>query len=242
MGAYSQMSSPLMGLYLKDDFLTNDTAIADGTLGELKWDATTIGNASTMAYLVTTNTGVDEYGVFRDTTNATADGDGEAFNLLDDTIVLGPSGGYFRFKVRLSDQIASNNWRIGLADSVTATSPTVGIWVESDGGVISLQADSADHGDVDASAANVGTLTSGTTMVVATWHTFEVQWSGENAQGGPKSAVLYVDGILAAQLDNIMIDNDEEMEPSIVHWQDSGGALAVELDIDYYELFIARAQ
>ena len=78
-------------------------------------------------------------------------------------------------------------------------------------------------------------------MVVTTWHDIEVRFDGENANGGPDSAQMYVDGELAAKLDGtIVIDNDEEMELSIVHWQDSGGALAVELDIDYIELFLAR--
>jgi hypothetical protein len=240
----SQFSMPMScrhGLFVKDDFLGND-AVADATLGELMWEFTTIGHASTTALLVTTNTGVNQYGVLRDTTAATADGDGEVYRTLADTIVLGPSGGYFSFKARLADQIASNNFRIGLADSETATEPTVGIWVDCDGGVITLNADSADHGDNSDAASAVGTFTSGTTMVVATWHTFDVYWSGQNSRGGPASAVLYVDGYLAAKIDNIQIDDDEEMELSIVHWQDSGGALAVELDIDYIELFVARAQ
>uniref|UniRef100_A0A6H1ZSS3 Uncharacterized protein n=1 Tax=viral metagenome TaxID=1070528 RepID=A0A6H1ZSS3_9ZZZZ len=228
------------GLYIKDDFFSNE-GVADTTAGELGWELVTIGNASTTAYLVTTNVGEGEFGVLRDTTAATADGDGEVYRLDEDNIVLGSKGGRFRARVRLADQIASNNFRIGLQDSVTATSPTVGIWIDCDGGVLSLQADSADHGDVSAAAAGVGTLTSGTTMVVTTWHDIEVRFDGENANGGPDSAQMYVDGELAAKLDGtIVIDNDEEMELSIVHWQDSGGALAVELDIDYIELFLAR--
>jgi hypothetical protein len=233
--------SPRHGLYLKDDFLSNE-AVTDAVVGELRWEMVTIGNASTTAFLVTTSTGVNAYGVLRDTTAATADGDGEVYRLDEDNIVLGPSSGYFTFKVRLVNFIGSNNFRIGLADSVTATEPTVGIWVECDAGVISLQAASAGHGDTSAAAASVGTFTSGTTMVLGTWHTFQVHWSGENSQGGPKYAALYCDGYLAAQLHNIEIDDDEEMELSIVHWQDSGAAANRLLDIDYIELFIARAQ
>jgi|GEM_PF-5472814 len=230
------------GLYLKDDFYSNE-GVADTTLGELRWEFVTIGTPSTVAYNVSTDAEPGVYGQVKFTTAATADGDGGAFRLDEDAIVLGGAyPGYFCFKARLDDQIASNNFRIGLHDSVTATSPTVGIWVDCDGGVISLQADSADHGDVEAAAAGVPTLTSGTTMVVTTWHEFEVRFSGTNAQGGPKDVALYVDGYLAAEIHDCEIDDDEEMELTIVHWQDSGGALAVELDLDYIELFISRTK
>ena len=230
------------GLYLKDDFLV-DAAVATGTVGELDWVMTTIANASTAAYLVTTDTGPGVYGVLRDTTAATANGDGEAYTLLADTVVLGGNlPGFFRFRARLHDQIAGNYFRIGLDDSVTATDGTVGIWVASVAGVISLIAASNDHGDVTAAAANVATFTAGTTMVLDTWHEFEVRWSGNNVRGGPLQVVLYVDGHLAAEINNCEIDDDEEMEPSIVHWNLSGGALAVELDVDYFELFISRSK
>lgn len=229
------------GLYVKDDFFSNEE-VADTTLGELRWEIVTIGNASTLAYNVGTSAEPGVYGQLKITTAATANGDGEAIRLDEDAIVLGGAyPGYFAFKARLDDQIASNNFRIGLHDSVTATEPTVGIWVDCDGGVITLNADSADHGDLSAAAANVGTFTSGTTMVVTTWHEFEVRWDGENAQGGPKHVVLYVDGYKAAEINNCEIDDDEEMELTITHWQDSGGALAVELDLDFIELFIARS-
>lgn len=228
------------GLYVKDDFFANE-GVADTTLGELDWEFVTIGNASTTALLVTTDLDAGVYGAFRDTTAATADGDGEVYRLDEDNIVLHQNlPGYFCFKARLHDQIASNNFRIGLQDSVTATAPTVGVWVNCDGGVISLEMDSNDHGDTSANAANVATLTSGTTMVVDTWHEFEVRFDGANANGGPSHGALFVDGYLACEINNCVIDDDEEMELSIVHWQDSGGALAVELDIDYIELFIAR--
>lgn len=239
--------SPAAGLYLKDDFFTN-SSVATAAIGELDWDIVTIGNASTYAHLVTTDTGVNEFGVVRMTTAATADGDGSVLRQLEDNLVLGPNGGFLRFKVRYPVELASHNFRIGLQDSVTATSPTVGLWVDSDAGVITLQADSADHGDASAAAANnpgaaPNTLTGGTTMVVATWHTFFLTWGGQNAQGGPADAELYCDGHLVAKLvDAINIDDDEEMEFSIVHWQDAGVADAVALDIDYIELFLGRAQ
>jgi len=230
------------GLYLKDDFYSNEGA-ADTTLGELRWEITTIGNAPTIAYNVTTAASAGAFGVVKFTTAATADGDGISVRLDEDGILLdGDMPGYFCFKAKLADQIASNNFRIGLVDSATATAPTVGIWVECDGGVVSLEADSADHGDVSAAAAAVPTLTSGTTMIVATWHTFEVTFDGKNAQGGPAHVVLYVDGYKAAEINNCQIDDDEEMELGIVQWQDSGGALAVELDLDFIELFISRTK
>lgn len=230
------------GLHIKDDFFSNE-GVADTTLGELGWEFVTIGNASTTAYLVTTATTDGRYGVFRDTTAATADGDGEVYRLDEDNIVLGGNGGYLRMAFRYpsvtGNVLAANNFRIGLQDSVTATSPTVGIWLDSDAGVLSLQADSADHGDESVSVTGVSTLTSGTTAVLGTWHEAEIKWSGTNAQGGPASAEVWIDGEFGGRC-NVNIDNDEEMELSIVHWQDSGGAADYELDIDFIELVIYR--
>lgn len=228
-------------MYIKDDFVTNED-VADATIGELNWELVTIANASTTALLVTTNATAGRPGVLRDTTAGTADGDGEVYRLDEDSFVLDGKPGSFSFAARYPDitgnQLAGNDFRIGLQDSVTATEPTVGIWVFSDAGVISLQADSADHGDTSASAASVSTLTSGTTMVLGTWHDFEVRWSGSNAQGGPKEVILFVDGELAGKITNCAIDNDEEMEFSIVHYQNSGGAATLELDVDYVDLLI----
>lgn len=239
MGVSPVPISVLEGLFLKDDFLANDS-VADGVVGELDWEIGTIGNASTLAL---ENGEVGAPGILKMTTAATADGDGATLTLHPDTILLDKQPGYFVFKARLDDQIASNNFRIGIiAGSPTSATVTDGIYVDCNGGVITLYADSADHGDKSAAAAGVSTLTSGTTMVVTTWHKFEVRWGGRaNAQGGPSEAHLFVDGELACSILNVAIDDDETMEPNIIHWQDSGGALAVELDLDYYELFISRA-
>ena len=227
---YDRPQSPLDGIHWVEDFISNDS-VADAAVGEKNWEIVTIGNASTLAFGT-----AEDGGVLKLTTNATADGDGEVMRSFTDGLVLNGGNGGFSFRARLDDQIANNNFRIGLDDSVTATSPTVGIWVESDGGVISLQVDSADHGDLSIAASGVSTLTSGTTMVVATLHTFRVEWSGTNAQGGPRFVELFVDGEAAGScLCNI--DDDEEVEIKITHWQDSGGALAVELDIDFYEFW-----
>lgn len=232
---------PKDGFYIKDDFLTNES-VGDATIGEQLWELVTIGNAGSQAYLVTTNTVSGRPGILRNTTAGTADGDGDVFRLDEDTIVLDGNPGSFSFGVRYpnitGNQLAGNDFRIGLQDSVTATAPTVGITVFSDAGVVNLRADSADGTDQTAAAAGVSTLTSGTTMVLGTWHDFEVRWYGTNVNGGPANVDLWVDGELAAQISNFNLDNDEEMEPSIVHYQNTGGAATLELDIDYYDLMI----
>ena len=240
---------PKDGLYLKDDFMSNDS-VADALFGEQRWEIVTIGNASTLASLVTTNTVPGRYGILRMTTAATADGDGEAVRLIADGFVLNENRGScsasFRYPTA-ANQLAGNDFQFGLQDSVTATESTVGIWMFSDAGVISLQADSADHGDVSAAAAQPAgnqTLTSGTTAVLGTWHDVDFTWTGpENAQGGPSSAVLTVDGIPAGTLNGqINIDDDEEMEFGFKHYQNSGGALATLIDIDYIDLLIMRGK
>lgn len=237
---------PKDGLYLKDDFLVNE-AVADATVGELDWEVVTIGNASTLAYLVTTNTVPGRYGILRITTAGTGDGDGDAFRFDEDTIVLNENRGYcsasFRYPNITGNALAGNDFRFGLQDSVTATESTVGIWVFSDAGVLSLQADSADHGDENVAAAGVSTLTSGTTAVLGTWHDVEFMFYGENAQGGPASAMFTVDGEIAGRLNGVIdIDDDEEMEFGFTHYQNSGGADTLEIDIDYIDLLIQRGK
>ncbi len=233
------LTSPRDGLHVVEDFFSND-AVADATIGQLGWEIVTIGNATVWSFLT-----AQAHGVARSTTDDTADGDGSALRLFADALILnGGDGGLFAARVRYPDitgnQLAGNNFRIGLDDSVTATSPTVGIWVDSDAGVLSLQVDSGDNGDLATSAAGVSTLTSGTTMVLGTWHDFLVTWEGTNSDGGPKDVHMFVDGELAATVRGCLIDNDEEMECKIAHWQDSGSGDDFELDIDYYELFIPR--
>lgn len=240
------MSGPLdilqSNVVLREDFLTND-AVADASLGQLRWERVTIGNASTVAY----NTAMPTGGV-RATTAATADGDGEAWRLFTDGLVLRP-GIEIRFGLRRPTELASLNWRLGLDDSVTATRPTVGITVESDAGVLSCHTDSADHGDESVSVAAHPDLTSGTTEVVADWLKGLIRCSGKaNAQGGPD----YVDFWLGSDTEQAHgklihvatlpcnIDDDEEVEPKIVHWQDSGSTDAVAIDFDYYELRIPK--
>ena len=225
---YDRPQSPLDGVHWVEEFLSNDS-VADAALGNQRMEIGTLGNAPTIA-----NETATVGGAIKHTTSATADGDGGYMRTFTDGLVLSGGNGGFAFRVRLDDQIATNNFRIGLEDSITTTDPTVGIWVECDGGVIALEADSAGHGDVATAASGVSTLTSGTTMVVATYHTFRVEWSGTNAQVGPRFVELFIDNESAASC-LCHIDDDEEVEIKIIHWQDSGGALAVELDIDFLE-------
>ena len=232
--------SPADGLWIKDDFVAND-AVTDAAVGELGWELDIIGNASTTAFVVGETGAI---GILRDTTAVTANGDGESYRLFTDGIIL-ETDGYFRGRARYpsitGNVIADNDFYIGLTDSVTATAPTTGISVFSDAGVLNLRADSADHGDVSVAVTGVSTLTSGTTMVLGTWHRFDVYWTDTNAQGGPKNVKLFVDGELGAETNACVLDNDEDMEPKILHYQNSGAGATLEFDIDYYELFISRA-
>jgi hypothetical protein len=202
-----------------------------------RWELVALGNSATLGYVT-----ASPYGVVKSSTAITADGDGACYRLATDGLTLNGKGGGLAFRVKLADQIAGNNFRIGLSDSVTTTAPTCGITVECDAGVITLRADSAAHGDTSQAATQPvagRTLTSGTTMVVATFHDFEVNWVGENGQGGPRWVELFVDGLPCASV-FCNLDDDEPMELSILHWQDSGGGLVNELDIDYIEFWQNR--
>ena len=229
-------NSPLDGTYIKDDFLSN-SGVADTTVGELGWEMTTIGNASTPSFVAGQN------GIMRVTTAGTADGDGEAFTLHPDAITLAGTNQMVRVRVRYPDisgnVIAANNFRIGFSDSVTATDGAVGVWVDSAGGVLALDGAST-NGDINQLATGVSTLTSGTTMVLGTWHDLAVFCEGTNVNGGPKTLKLYVDGELAATIENFLLGSTETMELSIVHYQLSGGAATLELDIDYIEAWLPR--
>jgi hypothetical protein len=228
--------SPVDGCWVKDDFVGND-AVADATVGEMRWEMTTIGNAST----TTLPTGKLN-GVLRDATAATADGDGEIYRTFTDGLTISGlnGGGGFAARARLVTAIAANNFRIGVDDSVTAATPAVGVWVDCDGGVLALRAGSNTNGSLAASVAGVSTLTGGTTMVVDTWHDFLVTWTGENGVHGPRWVELWVDGELGAScLCNI--GSTETAELKIAHWQDSGGALSLIMEVDYYEFWQWRS-
>lgn len=232
---------PTQGTYIFDDFVMPDDLVTDNNVGQVGWQFTAIGNGGTFSYPTATGNGI-----LRHVTAVTADGDGTALHGFPDQLVLtGGHPGYFQARVRYPEitgnVIAGNNFRIGLEDSVDATAPTVGIWVLSDSGVLSLEADSADHVDRAKAVAGVSTLTSGTTMVLGTWHDIKVVWGDTNAQGGPKTVRLYVDGELGAEILDCQIDNDEEVElKPLVHWQDSGSGDTLEVDADYVAFFLPR--
>ncbi len=219
------------GIHLKDDFLSNDS-VTDSNIGELLWELITVTNAATLALRTASEAG--ENGVLRVTTAATATNDGVCLRLDEDSWVFGGEGGGFAFKWKQPVELASLNFRIGIHDSVTVTAPTVGIWLDSNAGVLTLEADSADGGDNAQAVTGVSTLTSGTTLVVDTWHTFEVRWTGANGQGGPRFVEAFVDGELGASV-FCNIDDDEDAEPKILAFQDSGGADAVIMEIDFFE-------
>ncbi|KKL07653.1 hypothetical protein LCGC14_2583870, partial [marine sediment metagenome] len=126
------------------------------------------------------------------------------------------------------------DFRIGIHSTVTATAPTDGISIQSISGVLTLRSDSADHGDTSQALEGVGTLTSGTTLVKGVPHSIEVNWTGENGQGGPLIVEAFVDDEPAGQLKS-NIDNDENAEASIVCWGSAGGAVTLEADVHYFE-------
>ena len=133
--------SPRVGLYIKDDFFGNNI-VTDNNVGELGWEITNFTNASTLAFQTS-----HQFGVLRLTTAATADGDGGAFALTENSLVVGPKGFELNARFRYPVELASGNFRIGLDDSVTATRPTVGVTIESDAGVLQCHTDSATEGD-----------------------------------------------------------------------------------------------
>lgn len=218
------------GVHLQDHFLSNDS-VADAAVGALGWEIVTIGNAATYAYQTAQPTGV-----LRGTTAATADGDGSALRLFTDALVLKP-GFWCAARIRHPVELASLNFRVGLDDSVTATRPTVGVTVEGDAGVLTCRADSADHGDESEAVTGHPDLTSGTTLVVAEWVDILMVGSGRaNAQGGPDEIDFFINDEHVSKLP-CNIDDDEEVEPKFAFWQDSGGADAVAIEIDYWEFF-----
>jgi hypothetical protein len=230
---YWRPISPIDGIHVFDDFFpSTEIAPADHAGTKLLWEIATLGNASTVAYQAS------PYGILRLTTNATADGDGAVLHSDQDMVYATAGEGGIAFRVGYpaagGNQLAGNNFRIGFSASITATAPTDSICVESDAGVITLRVDSADHGDVSQAAAGVSTLTSGTTMVLGQMHLFEIRWSGENGQGGPRNVELWIDNEPAASVIAV-IDDDESMDFSIAHWQDTGGAADLEFDIDFIE-------
>ena len=232
--------SPLDGVHVFDDFICNDAA-DDATVGQLDWELDALTTADVESYLTgqSGEAGIGRTaGVLRLTGAGAANNTGSSFTSFTDGLVINEGSGGFAFRVRYPEitgnTIATNNFRIGVDDSATATAPDSGIAVASDGGVITCTAWSAEHGDQTITPTNAPTVTSGTTMVLDVWHTFRVEWSGDNGQGGPRDLSLYVDGYLAGSR-SIVLDDDEEAELTIVHSQDSWGASSFESDIDFFE-------
>ncbi len=240
-------ASPIDGFHFKDNFFSRDTTVTTGNIGLQGWEFTTIANASTISFPTGTGSqwGTTELqdGVLRLVTASTADGDGTALHMLPDQVVMPgtDNGGGFAFRAKLNPpQIAGNNFRIGVDDSVTATDPDNGILLNSTGGVMTLETFSAGQGDVALALAQPAsrTLTSGTTMQIDVWHAFEVTWGGANGQGGPRLVQCFVDGDTDPSAELFCnLDDDEDFEFKMCHFNLSGGALAVSMDIDYYEVW-----
>jgi len=226
------------GYYLFEDFLTNDS-VADAAVGKNRWEIDAISSgADTLSY----ETAGGET-LLRMTGGGAGDGDGTALSLKDDSVTVSNAGGYFRTRVRIpniaGNALAGNNFRIGLTDVVTSSEPAVGIWIDCDAGVLSLDCASA-NGDLTepVSIGDTSVLTSGTTMILGTTYNMEVVWHGNNgnADPGPDTVELFVNGIPAAKIENALIDSAETMDPKITHWGDTGGASTLELDVFGYEL------
>ena len=232
-------TSPAEGLHFVENFVGNGVITTD-LIGQNKWTTTAIGNAGTLSYLTTILATDPPAGGMRMLTAGTADGDGDAVHMLaaNARFAASEGGGGFAFRFRYpgisGNVIAANNFYIGVHTSVTATVPTDGITVHSDGGVLTLRADSADHGDLTQAFASGTTLTSGTTAVLDVAHQIEVHWSGENGQGGPRLVEAFCDNVPVGSL-YAVIDDDENATPAIVHWQDAGTAQTFELDVHWFE-------
>jgi len=225
-----------------ENFIGNGT-ITTNLIGQNMWTTTAIGNAGTLSYLTTILADDPPIGGIRSLTAATADGDGDAVHMLAATArfsgVNSEKGGGFAFRYRYpgiaGNVIAANDFTIGVHSSVTATAPTDGIYIDSQGGVLTLHVASADHGDVSQAFASGSTLTSGTTSVIDVPHQIEVHWTGENGQGGPLTVNAFCDGEPVATIATAAIDDDENATPAIVHYQDQGGAQSYELDVHWFE-------
>lgn len=215
--------------FIQDDFLGN-SAVADATLGTIDWELVTIANASSLSFVASQN------GILRFTTASTA-GDGEVITTHPDGIVLSGTNQQFGFRVRIPDisnnTLAGNNFRIGFRNVVTAGEPSVGVWVDCDAGVLSIDGAST-NGDLTQAVASHPDLTSGTTMVKGDWYDFWFVLEGENANGGPATLKLFINDYgVPTTINNFLMGSAETMEFGITHWCDTGGGDTLELDVDY---------
>ncbi len=232
-------TSPADGTYIFDDFHAN-ASVADGLIGKLNWDLTTIANATTFTYPGSRN------GVLRFETDGTS-GDGASLVIAEDTLVLAGTNQVFRCRVRyptasiqagsVDNVVAANNFRVGFHDVVTAGEPTVGIWFDSAAGVLSFDCANTTT-DKTKTVTGIPTLTSGTTRGIDTWYDLELQMSGTNSNGGPAIVKAFVDGFPAGSITGIALNSTETMDFSITHWTSTGEERAFE--IDYYEAYLPR--
>ena len=234
-----------VGFHIIEHFVGNDS-VADAAISLYDWELDTIGNASTTAFGTTQG---ETY--LRDTTAGTADGDGESYSLGDNLLTVGAGGGFIAVRMRYpsvtGNQIAGNNARFGMTDVVTSGEPAVGLWIDLDGAVLSYDSASA-NGDLNATpTVDGGTaagLTSATTLVYGTTYNLELRWQGSNtnADVGPSTVDGYVAGVWVARINNSLLDGAETVEAKIIHYQDSGGAATLELDVFGLEIvsFLAK--
>ncbi len=230
--------SPSDGTFIFENFMGN-SAVADALMGNIRFEITALTTADTLSFVASPN------GLLRMTGAGAADNTGTVLSTDPDSVVLVGGGQYFEWKVRYpaitGNVLAAQNFRIGFQDSVAITEPAVGVWVDSNAGVITFDVAST-NGDISVAAAGgaASTLTSGTTMVLGTWHKFRVEMDGTNANGGPDRLRLFVDGLLHGTISNVLLGSTETMEFGITHWQDSGGTASLELDVDYLEAWLPR--
>jgi len=217
------------GYFVSESFLTN-TSISDGAVGQYLWDIDAISaGADTLTY---ETAGGETF--LHMVGGGAGDGDGTSLSLGADSASFGTGGGYIAAEVQYpsitGNALAGNNFRIGIIDVADSSEPVVGVWIDSDAGVLSIDAASA-NGDVTANVTGVPTdiLTSGTTMILDTKYNFELRWSGSNANSGPSHLEFYVNGHLGATLPGVLLGSTETAEPRIVHWSDTGGAATLDL-------------
>ena len=63
-----------------------------------------------------------------------------------------------------------------------------------------------------------------------------------NADLGPKTVDGYANGVHVARINNSLLDGAETVEAKIIHYQDTGGAATLELDVFGLEIasFLAK--
>ncbi len=227
--------SPAEGTYFLETFKGNGV-ITTNNVGRNDWTFTAIVTTGTYTYL--TEIVPDRpFGGIRHLTHADS-GAGDSLHMLAGTALFPASeqGGGFAFRFNYPDIsnniIATNSFLIGIHTSRTASEPTGGILISSAAGVMTLRVDSAAGTDKAVAFAAGSTLTSGTTAVKGVAHDIQVQWSGENSNGGPLDVEAFCDGEpVASTVTNL--DDDEVATPSINHW--CTGTNTLELDIHFFE-------